>query len=570
MRWGRIGDLGVVLCYLLGAVYLAGPLIRNAGQVQLVVGGMDQIQEEWFLAHAAHALTQLKDPLFSTLGNSPLGINMMANASVLGLAVPLLPVTLLAGAEVSFVAALAFGPAATAAAWYWLLSRHVAGSHRIAAGLGGALCGFGPAMVSHANGGHLNWVSGFLIPLVVWRVVRLHRPLRHGVVLGVLVAAQCFIGEEPMLVTALGLAVFVVAYCAFRPDVFARRWRSFVAGIGVAGVVGGGLLAYPIKFQFFGPQSYRGIIGVAGQGNDLAALTAMPGQSLGGHRQTPTWLAVNPSEENAFLGWTLLIAAGAVAVWLWRDSVLARACAITAGVALFASLGPSVRLSGVDTGVPTPWTPLAGLPLFSAMLPTRLAMIAIPAIAVLVVLGLAKASRAPRVWVVAVTAAALLPLMPRPLPVADRPDVPPFFAQDIWREYVTPGRAIVSAVPHDNVYGEPMRWQIAAGMGFRNVAGYFVGPVGSAKAGWYAPDPRPTTRMFRGVLGSGKPAVASGQAGAQLLEDLRYWCADAIVLPIAHEPLRTTIDALAGPGRFVGGVYIWDVRDLTKSGLWKP
>src|SRR5687767_4314371 len=76
----RIEDLAVVLCYVLGAVYLAGPLIRNAGQAQLALGAMDQIQEEWFLAHAAHALAQLKDPLFATVGNSPLGINMMANA----------------------------------------------------------------------------------------------------------------------------------------------------------------------------------------------------------------------------------------------------------------------------------------------------------------------------------------------------------------------------------------------------------------------------------------------------------------------------------------------------------
>ncbi len=552
---------------MLGAVYLAAPLLRHGGHSQLVLGGMDQIQEEWFLAHAAHAITELKNPLFSTIGNSPLGINMMANASVLGLAVPLLPLTLLAGADFAFVIALALGPAATAIAWYWLLSRHVVPAHRVAAVLGGAFCGFAPAMVSHANGGHLNWVSQFLIPIIVWWVIRLcsaGRPIRDGAVLGVLVAAQCFIGEEPLLVAALGLTVFVLAYCAFRPGAIRDRWRPFLGGMGVAGVVGGALLAYPLMFQFFGPQSYRGIAGVAAQGNDLAALAALPGQSLGGHRPMPAWLAVNPSEENAFFGWTLLIVTCAVVVWVWRESVVARACFVTAVIALAASLGPSVRVSGVDTGIPTLWTPLAGLHLFDSMLPTRLAMIAIPAIAVLLALGLAKASGAHRLWVVAIAAAALLPLVPRPLPVADRPDVPAFFAQGIWREYVGPGRAIVSALPHDNNFGEPMRWQIAAGMGYRNVAGYFVGPVDSTKTGWYAPKPRPMTQLLRAVLDSGQPVVTSEPAAKQLLiDDLHFWRADVIVLPKAHEPLRATIDALAGPGRFVGGVYVWDVRALS-------
>ena len=46
---------------------------------------------------------------------------------------------------------LTVGLAGTAAAWYWVLSRHLVTS-RVAAWIGGLWCGFCPAMVAHANG----------------------------------------------------------------------------------------------------------------------------------------------------------------------------------------------------------------------------------------------------------------------------------------------------------------------------------------------------------------------------------------------------------------------------------
>lgn len=557
------------MCYLLATIYLLGPLLRNVGHGQLTLGGLDQIQEEWFLAHAAHALANVSNPMFAAVGNSPLGVNLMANASVLGLAIPLAPLTLLAGPEVSFVAALAIGPAATAAAWYWLFSRHLVRS-RAAAAIAGAFCGFAPGMISHAVGGHLNFVSQFLIPVILWRTIRLvetGRSVRNGAVLGLLITMQCFIAEEPLLIAALGIVVFVLSYVAFRPGKIRQHWRPFLAGTAVTAAVSGALLAYPLYFQFFGPQSYSSIRGVSRQGNDVASLAAFAGQSLGGTRPLPSWLALNASEENAFLGWTLLAVAIAATAWLWRESVTARAAALTALIALVFSLGPQIRVAGQDTGLAGPWAPIMDWPLFGSMLPTRLALIAIPAIAALLALATAKALAHPpaRLWCAAVLAAALLPLAPTPLEVSDRPEVPRFFTDGLWRDHVAAGRAIVSAIPHDNGYGEPMRWQIKAGMQYRNVAGYFVGPASPDGQAWYTPEPRPLTQVLRGVHASGQPVVLSGHARDQIHADLRYWRADAIVLPVAHEPLRQTLNGIFGPGRFVGGVHLWDVRPITLS-----
>ena len=114
---------------------------------------------------------------------------MMANTSIMGLAVPLAPVTLLFGAPATFIICLVLSLAGTASAWYWLLSRHVVDS-RLAAFVGAGFCGFGPGMIAQA-GGHPNLTAQFLVPLIIWRVIRLREPgreLRNGIVLGLLTA----------------------------------------------------------------------------------------------------------------------------------------------------------------------------------------------------------------------------------------------------------------------------------------------------------------------------------------------------------------------------------------------
>ena len=67
---------------------------------------------------------------------------------------------------------------ATATAWYFVLSRVLIGS-RGPAWLGARFCAFAPAMVSHANG-HPNIVSQFVVPLIVWRTLRLRRTAAAG------------------------------------------------------------------------------------------------------------------------------------------------------------------------------------------------------------------------------------------------------------------------------------------------------------------------------------------------------------------------------------------------------
>ena len=82
---------------------------------------------------------------------------------------------------------------------------------RVAAWIGGLWCGFCPAMVAHANG-HVNFVNQYVVPFLVWQVLRLREPgriVRGGVAVGLLIVLQVFINEETLLFTALTLGVFV-------------------------------------------------------------------------------------------------------------------------------------------------------------------------------------------------------------------------------------------------------------------------------------------------------------------------------------------------------------------------
>ncbi len=182
---------------------LARPFTGHLSQ-----GVQDQQAFEWYFGATAHNLATLSNPLFSDLQNFPEGVNLMANAAVLGLGVPLAPLTLLAGPQVTFILVELLGLTLTASAWFWLFRRRLA-VHPLAAALGAGFAGFAPGLVSHANG-HPNFVVQALVPLVIDRVLRLaegDRPRRDGVVLGLLVAWQVLIGEEVLLLTAIGMAI---------------------------------------------------------------------------------------------------------------------------------------------------------------------------------------------------------------------------------------------------------------------------------------------------------------------------------------------------------------------------
>ena len=564
-RWA---DWAAVALYLALAFWVTSRLWRNTGALALVNGGSDVHFFEWALVHATRIFTHGENPFFTPQLNAPDGVNLMANTGLLSLTVPLVPVTLLFGPAVAFTVMLTGGLTATAWAWYHVLSRHIVG-YWPAALAGGLFAGFAPGLVNHVNG-HPDLVSQFLIPFIVWRIISLRTP-GDGVVLGLLITWQAFLNEELLFQTGLAVAVFVAVYAAFRPAEIRARAVPFLAGLWLAVLTAGVLLAYPLWFQFYGPQSYRGLPElVLGYGTDLRAFAAFSQLSLVRHGASHSTYGA-PPEENTFFGAPLFIAVGLIVVWLWRRRVAVRA--LTAVALLFAvlSLGPAVVVGGRTVVQHGPMSLLDHLRPFDSVVPTRFGLALIPVIAILLAFSVSAAATASQAWIrygwTLVLAAALLPIAPTPVLVERAAPVPAFFTSGQWRQYVRDDQSVfaVDAVFWTGSF-TTMDWDDATGQDYRMVGGYFLGPQENGQ-GNYGPPDRPTFQLLMNIVYYGASSHVTEAQRAAFRADLRYWHTVIVVLgPDAphHDQLRSVLSQLTGQSaRQVPGVLLWDVRAVT-------
>ncbi|MFE9689688.1 hypothetical protein [Micromonospora sp. NPDC005806] len=539
----------------------------------------DQAQFEWMMAHGARVVTDFAYPFTSHQMNVPDGVNLMANTSVLSVSLPMTPITVLFGPRTAFLVFLTLGMVATGAAWYFVLSRVLIRA-RGPAWLGAGFCAFAPAMVSHANA-HPNIVSQFVVPLIIWRTLRLAEPgrwLRNGVLLGLLIVWQAFLNLEILLMTAIGLGVVVVALAVGRPET-RQAARTFCAGLGVAAVVAAAVLAYPLYVQFFGPGAYQGLSRlIRGYRTDLASFVAWSRESLAGDARGSVWLAKNATEENAFFGWPLAVLVVALVWWLRRSVVVLGLAAVGAVFALF-SLGREIRLDGHDTGIPGPWAALEDLPVLHSVVPTRWALALTPIIGILLALGADHARRLAerrpaarpqlRFASATVLTMALLPILPTPLPSVRLEPTPAFVTSGAWRPYVTGGRSIVTLPLPDTTYADPLRWSAETRLDMPLARGYFLYPdtrPGAGRVALFSAPPRPTSTFFSTIRMTGGVPPITPADRVSAVDDLRYWRAGAVILdPQVRQAdaLGRGMTALTGiEPRFTGGVWLWDVRPL--------
>jgi hypothetical protein len=581
-------DLLAAVLSLAGAFWITAGVWVDPNHRVVRVNAGDQALFEWFLAYAAHALTHLHDPLWTDLINVPDGANLAVNTSVTVPGMVLAPVTLLLGPPVAFLVVLTANLALSGYAWYWLFSRKLAVSPA-AAVVGGLFCGFAPSVVSHANA-HLNFTAQFLVPLILARLLALRVPghtVRNGLALGVLVAIQYSLGAETLFFTALACAVLLGIWLLAGHR---EAWTDVLAASRALAVAGGTALvalAYPLWLQFFGRGTYHGTgFDQRIHSEDIAAYAAFPHRSLAGLAGLDTGLAPNPTEENSFFGWPLLVVVAVAVVLLLRKasrtadrSRRAPIWALAGTGVVFAvfSFGPVVKFQTRITDTPLPYSWIAHLPLFDSALPARLALVVTPVIGALLALALHELLRGRPRWRalgMAAVAAALVPLVPLPVPAADRSPVPHFISAGIWRSYVRPGHVLLPVPPTSDLLPDGQRWQAAAmstsdGATFRIPAGFFLGPGGPDGRGQIGPVPRPTYILLRDVALTGevRPVTASQRADAA--SDLRYWRAELVVLPASggtgnrwgdhHRVLLETMTALLGAGTRVDDVWLWKI-----------
>ncbi len=332
----------------------------------------------WFIEWPAYALAHGLDPWYSAAMFHPTGVNLLSNTSQVAVGIVLAPVTWLFGPVASLNVALTLSPALSALAMFVLLRRWVSWSP--AAFVGGLLYGFSPLVIENLADAHL--MAGLLVipPLVVACLDEIlfrqrRRPIATGVVLGLLLVVQFFIGTEILAIMAIigviGIAL-VAGYAALRrPSELRRRADHAVKAMGAAGLVAVALLAYPTWFALAGPAHLSGLIwptvkpGYYGIGlNALIRLNsttpqAVQAQRLGGYQGYGLHQG-----EYLGLGLILVVAVG-IMVWrrdrkLWLFGTVGVIC-----IALSLTAAPQINSYWV------PWRILLRVPVVQNILPDR-------------------------------------------------------------------------------------------------------------------------------------------------------------------------------------------------------
>ena len=446
----------------------------------------------------------------------PGGVNLLANTSELALGVVLAPITWVFGPVASLNASLLLAPTLSALAMYVLLRRWVAWAP--AAFCGGLLYGFSPLVLVALSDAHLMLGWTVIPPLAVLCIDELlfrrsRRPVRVGVVLGLLLVVQFFLGTELLLllgIIAVPAALLLGAYgLRHRHDVSVQA-RNAITGLTAAAATAGGLLAWPAWFALAGPAHtsgrvwptlYLGFEGTTLRGyvwpTPVSAGFSLFSHRVGGYQ--------GPTLSGQYVG-IGMVAVAAAGLLMWRRDRKLRFFGAMAAVSVMVSLGASRT-------VWLPWQVLAGQPLFENIIPSRFLVVTYLCLAVMLglvvdhahrfVLGRAATSVAhlagpgpgsaegpgrqlgrSRRWVagsvgLAVAAVGLAPIasyLSPTVPMVTRPVRSPTWFATIAPHLPSHQVLLVFPVP-DQVIESAMAWQATAGFPYAMVGGGGPGGV---------------------------------------------------------------------------------------------
>lgn len=358
----------------------------------------DPAEQAWYLGWVPWAIVHGHNPLFTSWMDYPSGVNLAVNTEMPLLGLVTAPITFFFGpvSSFTFMLWLAYPLSATSA---FFVLRYWTGS-QLAGACGGLLYGFSAYVVGQGLG-HLNLSFVPLPPLIFLAlheiIVRQRgRPLRWGVILGLLAAAQFLISAEILFTTGMVSLLGVVILALARPRLITRsRLQLASRALLPAAVIAGGLVSYPLYFQLAGPLRIKG----PAQGtimNPFRADLLGPFVPTFLQRFSPaaavrlgnSFTDYQVDENGSYLGIPLVL----LAVWcvarFRRDRwVLLAACLALASFVL--SLGPRLVVAAHETAIPLPFDLIGPLPLVQDVLPVRLSQYQSFFVAVVVAFGIA-------------------------------------------------------------------------------------------------------------------------------------------------------------------------------------
>ena len=482
------------LYYLVGAVALTMWLWRDPASRIVAANPYDTDQFAWFFRYDATAVAHLRLPALITTGmNAPQGISIMWNTAMPLPGVLLAPLTLLAGPQTSLTVLMTLGFAGSAVSMFVVLRRWDVGT--AAAGLGGLVYGFSPALIQSSLG-HYDLQFAVLPPLIIDAALRLvtgrcgtgrRAAARCGALLGLMAAAQLFITEELLLDAAVATVIIIAVLALSRPGAVTGRIRDIATGVGAGIAAAAPIAGYPLWVQFFGPLRQGGSPFTPDfYKNDLAGFVQPPSSLLlhtAGSAAFEGRFQGGLPEYLGYLGWPMLAVLAIIAVLFFWRHLPVRATAV-AFVALSAfSLGGTLLAGGQEhEAIKLPWYWLQTFPVTAAVIPDRFSIIADGAAAAMLAFGLdAARSHWPRLkgLIAAVAVIAVLPLVPRPLPAAQASPVPTGWTAAFTALRLPVGASVLVVPMPLLTFTAPLRWQADTGMPASMYGGYYMGPTWS-------------------------------------------------------------------------------------------
>jgi hypothetical protein len=361
------------------------------------IGGAGDADEyAWFFSWMPFALGHGLNPLMSTFVNFPKGINLMWNTSVLLPSLVMSPVTVIWGAALSYNVVVTSAPVlATTAAF--VAFRRWAG--RLPSLAGALVFGFSPFMAAQAVG-HLAQVITVSEPVILiladrLLVVQRGRPVREGLLLGLVAVAQLLTGEEILAMEGVTAAFVLAVLCLVNRRSLAARWHYASRGLLTAAGTFVVLAAPFLGFQYLGSDRVQNPHPANTYVTDLlnfvvpTNITRLAPSSVLSISQHFTG---NGSEDGGYIGIPLVVFIVFTLYLARKRGVTWAGLAIAAGAGVL-SMGSTVHVDGTRTRFYLPGWALAKLPLLHNLLPDRFAAVMFLGVGLLVAIGLEELKR---------------------------------------------------------------------------------------------------------------------------------------------------------------------------------
>ena len=568
------------------------PALMRQGDPTLVV---------WFLSWTARALSRGINPFFTNYLNYPRGINLVQNTAMPLLGILTAPLTLAVSPIASLNLLLWLAIMLSASSMFFVLRRWV--QRPVAAFIGGLLYGFSPYMTGQGSI-HLHLVFVPLPPLIflalIELLVRRHdRPVRWGLVLGVLMTAQFFISSEVLATTAIVAIAGLMILGASHPRQVVPALHDALPGIFVAGFIVAACIAYPVWVMVAGPDHYRGPAFPGGLSADLlgpviptSSEQFAPGAVSIGNRLA----SGNVPENGSYLGVPLLMLLVVIGVSLRRDRWVRLLCAMAVG-AFALSLGPVLIVDGRVTGFRLPFDLIQHVPLLNNVLTVRFSLYVALFAAVLVAMGidridwqtrrvsddLIQSSKGrwgatnrkvlfglTRSAIGLLAAAAMISLIPSwPYSGTTPANVPTYFTTSAASNQIPPGSVVLMS-PYPSVAEVlPLLYQAAARMRFKIIGGYGIFRTSAGTASPFTARLKPydveAYLWAKETGGPPYPVVPIPTTQTSLVQDTKtflrnYHVGTVLVTTAGADPQAAYAlfdQALGPPSVVVGGVSAW-------------